>query len=179
MTTSDARLDYRALLERDDNDTFLVTFPDFDEAHTFGETKEEALLRAQDALATVIEAYIKDRRPLPAPSEGPGALVPVPALIVAKMELHDAMLHAKVTKSELARRLDVHLPQVDRLLDIHHESRLDQIDRAMRALGQRLVLSVRPLNQPLIKIRAARARPSGAAHHVSRKAAGSRRSSRR
>jgi hypothetical protein len=38
------------------------------EAHTFGETKEEALARAEDALARVIQAYIADRRPIPKPS---------------------------------------------------------------------------------------------------------------
>jgi len=154
-----APLDYRVELEQDDNGTILVSFPDYPEAHTFGETEEEALLRARDALATVIDAYIKDRRTIPAPSEGKGPFVPVPALTVAKMELHDAMLRAKVTKSELARRLDVHLPQVDRLLDVHHASRLDQLERAFQALGSRMVLSVRPLDAQLHRVRAARRSP--------------------
>jgi antitoxin HicB len=149
-------VDYRVVLRRDDNDTFLVSFPDFPEAHTFGTTRDEALERARDALATVIDAYIKDRRPLPNPSRGRGRLVAVPALTVAKMELHDQMLRSSITKRELARRLDVHLPQVDRLLDVHHASRLDQLERAFDALGTRMVLAFRRANAPSVPAGASR-----------------------
>jgi antitoxin HicB len=138
-------IDYRVVLERDDNGTVLVTFPDWPEAHTFGETEEEALERAPAALASVIDAYIKARRPLKAPSMGPGPYVPIPSLTVAKMELHDEMLHRKISKSELARRLCAHPPQVDRLLDVHHASRLDQLERAFEALGTRMILAFQRL----------------------------------
>ena len=61
-------MEYPVTLERDDNDTLLVSFPDFPEAHTFGDDREEALARAQDALATIIDAYIKERRAIPSAS---------------------------------------------------------------------------------------------------------------
>jgi predicted RNase H-like HicB family nuclease len=47
---------YPVRLTKDDNGTVLVRFLDFPEAHTFGATKAEALARAEDALATVIDA---------------------------------------------------------------------------------------------------------------------------
>jgi antitoxin HicB len=72
MDSIHAPLDYRVTLDNDDNGTILVSFPDFPEAHTFGDTKAEALTRARDARAMVIDAYIKDRRPMPAPSAGAG-----------------------------------------------------------------------------------------------------------
>ncbi len=50
---------------------------------------------------------------------------------------------AGVTKAELARRLGWHGPQVDRLLDLNHASRLDQIEAALAALGKRLQVTVR------------------------------------
>ena len=40
--------------------------------------------------------------------------------------------------AELARRLGWHLPQVDRILDVQHRSRLDQMDAALGAIGRRL-----------------------------------------
>ena len=43
-----------------------------------------------------------------------------------------------VGKAELARRLGWHLPQVDRVLDVNHHSRLDQMDTALGAIGLRL-----------------------------------------
>jgi antitoxin HicB len=136
-------MDYPVILERDDNDTILVRFPDFPEAHTFGDTKDEALARAIDALATVIDAYIKDKREIPLPS----ALVArhrvtMPALVAAKVRLYEIMRAQKLGKAELARRLDVHLPQVDRLLAMTHGSHLGQLENAFRVLGKRLVVGV-------------------------------------
>ena len=61
-------MDFPVTLERDDNGTILVSFPDFPEAHTFGDTVEDALERAVDALATVIDGYIKDKREIPLPA---------------------------------------------------------------------------------------------------------------
>lgn len=133
-------LDYPVTLAPDDNDTILVSFVDWP-AHTFGDDREDALRHAVDALTTIIDAYIKDGRDIPRPSKGKDR-VPVPALIEAKIRLYEAMRAAKVSKSELGRRLDWHLPQVDRLLAMKHGSRLDQIEAAFRALGKRLVVSV-------------------------------------
>ena len=43
-----------------------------------------------------------------------------------------------IGKAELARRLGWHLPQVDRVLDVRHNSRMDQMDAAMGAIGRAL-----------------------------------------
>src|SRR5690349_18013074 len=93
-------MEYPVRLTKDDNDTILVSFPDFPEAHTFGDTTDEALARAADALATAIDAYIKDRRPIPPPStRATRYRVAVPALVEAKMTLYDTMRAARVNKS--------------------------------------------------------------------------------
>jgi antitoxin HicB len=52
------------------------------------------------------------------------------------------MRTAKIGKAELARRMNCHLPQVDRLLDLRHNSRLDQLEAAFRALGRRLSIQI-------------------------------------
>ena len=104
------------------------------EAHTVGDDRDEPLQRAPYALATVIDAYIRARRPLPAPSKERTA-VGLPPLMSVKLDLYNAMQAAGITKSELARRLDVHLPQVDRLLDLGHNSRIDQLEAAAEAVG--------------------------------------------
>ena len=76
---------YPVRLVQDDNGTILVDFPDFPEAHTYGDDREEALARAGDALTTVVETYVRDQRDLPAPSRG-RTLINVPALTAAKIE---------------------------------------------------------------------------------------------
>lgn len=60
-------MDYPVIFERDDNDTILVSFPDFPEVHTFGTDEADAVAHAVDALATGIDAYIKAKRDIPLP----------------------------------------------------------------------------------------------------------------
>ncbi len=134
-------MDYPVVLERDDNGTVLVSLPDFPEVHTFGETEADALTHAVDALATGIDAYVKDRRDIPLPSAVVTRhRVTLPALSEAKVRLYEAMRRNRVSKSELSRRLKWHPPQVDRLLDMKHESRLSQLEAAFGALGKKLAI---------------------------------------
>jgi antitoxin HicB len=126
---------YPVTLAPDDNDTVLVTFPDFPEAHTFGDDESEAIARAGDALETIIDAYIRDKRDIPTPSRVTGASVTLPSLAAAKVQIYSQMRQQRVGKAELARRLGAHLPQVDRLLDLKHGSKLDQLEAAAHALG--------------------------------------------
>lgn len=137
-------LRYPANLIPDTNDTLLVDFPDIPEAHTFGMDREEAMMRAVDALETALSAYVDLRRDIPAASKAKRGqvCVEVPALTEAKLRLYTAMRAAGIGKAELARRLNCHLPQVDRILDLNHNSRLDQIEAALRAVGKKLVISV-------------------------------------
>jgi antitoxin HicB len=138
---------YPVTLTQDDNDTLLVEFPDFPEAHTFGEDEEEALARAVDALETIIDAYIRDKRNIPAPSAVTGASVTLPSLIDTKVQIYTAMRAQRVGKAELAKRLNVFLPQVDRLLDVRHGSKIDQLEAAAQALGSSLKVTLVPHEQ--------------------------------
>jgi antitoxin HicB len=136
-------MDYPAILTRDDNDTILITFPDFEGVISFGEDEADALAHGQDALASLIDAYIKDRRPIPLPSaRKTGRSVTLPALLEVKVQLYETMRVGRITKTELGRRLKWHLPQVDRLLAMTHASQLGQVEAAFAALGKRLVVSV-------------------------------------
>ena len=104
-------LRYPVRLERDTNGTILAGFPDVPEAHTFGEDREEALARAVDALETAFMGYMEDRRAIPHPSSFKrGPYVALPALTEAKLALYSAMRARRIGKTELARRLNCHLP---------------------------------------------------------------------
>jgi len=137
-------LRYHVKLSRDTNDTVLVEVPDVPGALTFGQDREEALLRAPDAIETVLIGYMSDRRDIPKPRAGAkGPFATLPALTEATLALYTDMRTAKVSNAELARRLNCHMPQVDRLLDLRHASRLDQMEAAFRALGKQLSVDVR------------------------------------
>jgi len=62
----------------------------------------------------------------------------LPALPTAKILLLNEMLSQGVKKAEMARRLNVHMPQIDRLLDLRHSTKLEFVEQAAVQLGKRL-----------------------------------------
>ena len=135
---------YPVTLIPDDNDTFLVEFPDIPEANSVGDDEQEALLNAEDALEAALEIYFDEKRPIQMPSKvkkGQSTVI-LPALVTAKVLLMNEMLDQKVRKAELARRLDVHMPQVDRLLDLRHSTKLEFIESAYHKLGKQISISI-------------------------------------
>jgi antitoxin HicB len=135
--------DYPVTLTPDDG-SVLVTFHDVPEAITFGADEDEALLQAVDALETGLSFYVDSRRPLPVPSKprrGQRTVRPS-ALECAKLGVYQAMIEQGLRKTDLARRLGWHLPQVDRLFDLKHASRFDQIEAAARVLGRSIEVNV-------------------------------------
>jgi len=125
---------------------FVVTFPDIPEAITQGDTEEEAMEYAEDALISCLEEYMRRGMDVPAPRKSRRRnLRPVrlPALAEAKVGLYSAMRKAGARKADLARKLRCSKSEVDRLLDLRHSSRLDLIERALAALGKRLVLDLK------------------------------------
>ena len=127
---------YPATLTPDANGGFTVTFRDVPEAITEGDSRDEALMRAEDALESALAMYIAAKQPLPKPSAAKRreAMVPLSALGMAKTALYEAMLEQKVGRAELARRLRWHLPQVNRVLDPRHASKMEQVEAALAAL---------------------------------------------
>lgn len=121
----------------------LVDFPDFPHAHTYGFDEPEALAHGVGALETMMIMLMDDREDIPAPPPRiKGPFVEIPPLSTAKVELYRAMRAAGIGKAELARRLNCHLPQIDRLLDLRHASRFSQLEAAFAALGKRIEIRI-------------------------------------
>lgn len=137
-------LQYPIKLTPDTNGSFLVTFNDIPEANSVGDDENEALLNAQDALVSALEICFDERRPVPLPTQPKPlqACVMLPALESSKVLIWNEMLSQNIRKAELARRLNVHMPQIDRLFDIRHSSKLEFVERAAAALGKKLVVSL-------------------------------------
>ncbi len=123
---------------------YLVTFRDIPEAITQGDTEGEAIQMAADALATAMEFYFEDRRPVPLPSDlRRGEVgIPLPTGFSAKVLLLNEMLGQGVTPAELARRLGTSPQVVNRIVNLGHATKIDTIDEALRALGVSLSLSI-------------------------------------
>jgi len=123
---------------------YMATCRDLSEFVGAGDTVEDTLQNAVEGLETTLGIYLDERRLVPQPSAPqPGEQsVAVPALTTAKVFLSNALLEAGWAKADLARALRCHPTQVERLLDVNHQSRLDRLEAALAALGKRLRVEV-------------------------------------
>ncbi len=124
-----------------------MSFPDVPEALTQGDDREAALSNARDALETALELYVDEGEALPRARKATRRQVLVSAspLATLKFQIYRLMKSKQVRKADLARKLGWHMPQVDRLLDIRHASKLDQIEAAARVLGKEVRVGLHDL----------------------------------
>jgi antitoxin HicB len=135
--------EYAVTLAPDDNNTWLVTCDVLPEVTTYGDTQQEALGNASLAIEEALAARMAEQRELPLPEQKGGAfLVRLSVQAALKIALYRAMRREGVSKAELARRLAAHGPQVDRLLDMRHKSRLEAMESALHHLGVHPVLHI-------------------------------------
>ncbi|MBF0342207.1 MAG: type II toxin-antitoxin system HicB family antitoxin [Magnetococcales bacterium] len=131
--------EYPVTLEPSDEGGFIVTFVDIPPAITQGENEQDALAHAVDALETALDFYIEEHMPIPVPSPSNGSKTVSPTpLSCAKLAIYQTMWDQGLRKTDLAHRLKCHLPQVNRLLDLKHASKFEQVEAALAALGKRI-----------------------------------------
>jgi len=127
-----------------DNGGFVVTFTDIPEAITQGETEDEALAAAKDALESALDFYFEDKRAVPTPSKAKRGqhVIELPASLSAKILLLNEMIAQNVRPAELARRLHTTPQEINRLTNVRHTTRIDGIAAALQALGKHLDMRV-------------------------------------
>ena len=89
---------------------YVVTFPDFSEAVTQGESLDEAMEMARDSLLMAIAFRIEHAETVPQPSKRRRKntrLVGLPARQAAKLALYQLWQASGMRKVELARRLGI------------------------------------------------------------------------
>ena len=87
---------------------FVVTFRDIPEAITQGETEEEALHMAKEALETALEFYFEDARtvPIPTNTNSEELTVELSASLSAKVLLLNEMLDQNVRPQNSIERFN-------------------------------------------------------------------------
>lgn len=136
-------ISYRVKLQ-DDEGTVLVTSPDFPELVTFGDDREGALSYALGAFSEAIAARMAHREPIPSPSKGKPSdpRVTLPLQVELKLRLYQNMDELGVRKADLARKMDLHRQEIDRLLDLNHATSITKIEKAFHVLGKTLDIKV-------------------------------------
>ena len=134
---------YRVKLE-DDEGTVLVTSPDFSELITFGDTREEALVYAVGAFREAVAGRIHYKEPIPKPSriKSGEPFITLPLQTEMKIRLYESLQAKGMKKAELARRMNLHRQEIDRLMDFKHSTSIGKIEQAFAALGKQLIIEV-------------------------------------
>ncbi|MEA3643857.1 MAG: type II toxin-antitoxin system HicB family antitoxin [Lamprobacter sp.] len=135
---------YPATLTPEPSGGFVVTFRDWPEAITQGETLNDALLEATDCLEEAIAARIDDCGEVPMPSAHLPAERPVavPIQTALKAALFLAVRETSVGPSELARRLEINEKEARRLLNPRHNSKIATLERALLSVGRRPAIEI-------------------------------------
>ncbi|WP_273794217.1 type II toxin-antitoxin system HicB family antitoxin [Brucella intermedia] len=137
---------FRANVEADPDGGFLVTFPDVPEAITHGSDMLEAVTNASEALGLALRGYVADGNELPKPTYKGNANsieIPVEASDALKLAVVDAFYAARISKTELARRLGKMETEARRILDPDHPTKLPLLEAALAALGKQVVVTIR------------------------------------
>lgn len=95
---------YPAVLERGSGDTFAVWFPDFPGAVAAAHTQDEAMTKAEAALAEAVQGLADHERALPQPSALDAIALPEDCDLVAVFMLG-------VTPPNPSERVNVYLPR--------------------------------------------------------------------
>lgn len=126
-----------------ENDHYWSSCKDLPEAHSAGDTIEELLANAQEGIQLALSIYVDQGREIPgatAPENDQQVVIYQPVQVIAKALLWNAMLGQGVRVADLARKLGVSHPTASRLVDFEHNSKIEQVENALKALGRRLVV---------------------------------------
>jgi antitoxin HicB len=124
---------------------YTVHFPDLPEAITEGETEEETLFNASEALTLTLEGRIEENMQIPLPSSTKKNVVLIAPSARAQAALLMRWARGSRKTSELARILKTSWPAANRLEDPKHWPSLRQLEKVAASLGQRLLISLEPL----------------------------------
>ncbi len=137
-------LTYPATLTPQPDGGFIVDFPDIPWAHTDGEGLQDALVQAADCLSEALASRIVLTECVPTPSAVSKSHYPidVPLGVATKVAVYAAMREQGLDPAGLAKRLGWAEKRVRQLLDPSLDTRMDEAQTALDALGKRVTLSV-------------------------------------
>ncbi|HAV1906106.1 TPA: hypothetical protein JG938_002781 [Enterobacter hormaechei subsp. steigerwaltii] len=129
-----------------DGDTgqYEIAYRDFNNLHSVALTEDDIELEARDGIIAMIGDLIDSRIPVPEPSvaQEEDIVIHLPVLICLKAALHNAMISTGTRKADLARKLNQKGPQIDRLLDVSHASKVETLEQALYLLGYETSVSI-------------------------------------
>lgn len=133
---------YPYLADREEDGRFFVHFIDIEEAITQADTLEEAAFNASEVLSGMLACRLDDNESIPEPSVCPenGYLASPSPKVQSALLLRKA--RGKKSLTELANAMNTTWTAAQRLENPKHWTSLKQLDKAAKALGKRLILTL-------------------------------------
>jgi len=133
---------YHCTLERAQDGLFIASFPDLPSIQTFGETKEEALIQAENALNSCIETDVS-RGILPSRPSYKGSdsyEIEVSPHIVVAIQLRE--LRGKTSQTEIAEKLNITYQTYQNLENpIKGNPTIKKLEKVAKAFGKSIQIS--------------------------------------
>jgi len=126
----------------DDSDGFWIDFPDLKGCVTQGDTMEELMAMAEDALSLYLEDYIESEKELPASSSLQGENIvyvePYPEIAIP-LTIKELRKQQKLSQTEIAERIGVKYQTYQQIENINKfNATVKTLDKIARAFGKRL-----------------------------------------
>ncbi|QQQ49738.1 hypothetical protein JJQ97_20715 [Pseudomonas syringae] len=133
--------------------TFWSECLDIPEAHSVGDTREQLLANAVEGITLALTIYVEQGRKIPqatARLAGESEPIPLPAQTVTKIVLWNEICDRGMRVADLARHLGISHPVASRLVDFEHNSKIEQIEAALKTLNRSI--SVQPIDPTAVRI---------------------------
>jgi antitoxin HicB len=136
-----------------DEGGFVVTFCDVPEAITQGETVEECIEDATDALDEAITGRINAKLDIPraSPAKPGNYLISVPMQTALKAALYEEITKRRWSKVGLAAHLGIDEREARRLLDPYHPTKLPRIAEILQRAGMRTSVVIESESELLVR----------------------------
>jgi antitoxin HicB len=105
----------------------------------------DARAMALDALEVMLNDYVEEGKDLHAVKAKRGKhahWIEPSSLAQLKLALFVEFRKARISRTELARKMGIAKQQIDRLFDLRYSSRVEQLEAAFHAIGKTIAISV-------------------------------------
>jgi antitoxin HicB len=131
---------YNCTIEQE-GDMFIAQFPDMPNIQTYGNTHEEALAMAQEALEGCLESDISRGLSVPPPAYKGGYPIPVASHIALSLRLRE--LRGEQSQTDIARKLGLSYQSYQRLENPRKANpTVKTLERIARVYGRELTISM-------------------------------------
>ncbi len=130
-----------------DGDSFIITFRDLSNVFSCGESREEAIFNAVEALDGVLLEMVAENLDIPLPSkvQANEQAISVSPEVAAPVMLHILRLEVGETIASIAQTMEVKYQTYQRMETTGNHLTLKNLKRAARAMGATVELRLRKI----------------------------------